>query len=99
MSVSLAQRKTGNAIVENRKDRVKQRNEGEKEALLKDNETKKKEAKGSKMTADKKELIEQEVSLATKQKVARLDETLTSEMKKLDEISDTFTKLLKSLRV
>lgn len=82
-----------------RKDSLKQRTENEKNALLKDAEQKTKETKGSKMSNDQKQLIEQEVELSTKQKVARFDDTLQSEMKKLDEISDTFLKLLKSLRV
>jgi DNA-directed RNA polymerase subunit beta' len=87
------------ATIEARKDALKQKMQEEEDAITQEIEGRKKEVKGSKVATEQKELIAEEVDLAKRQKLAHLTENLESEEKKLDEISDTFTKLLKSLRV
>lgn len=81
-----------------RKEALKDRMDQEADKIEKDATEKKKEAAGKK-TPEQKQLIEQEIELASRQKLTRNAESLENESKKLDEISDTFTKLLKSLRV
>src|SRR3989344_3006979 len=85
--------------IEKRKDVLGQKMKEEEEKLGLEVDGKKGEGKKGKEADVQKELIAQEAELSKRQKVARLSETLESEKKKLDEISDTFTKLLKSLRV
>ena len=82
-----------------RKDALEQRIKDEETKLTTEAEEKKKEVTGSKFPSEQKQMIAEEVDIALRQKLVHTGETLTSEMKKLDEISDTFTKLLKSLRV
>jgi DNA-directed RNA polymerase subunit beta' len=82
-----------------RKDALKDRMDGETDKITKETEEKKKEATAKKSAPEQKQLIEQELDLAARQKLTRISESLENESKKLDEISDTFTKLLKSLRV
>ena len=81
-----------------RKEALKDRMDTEAIKVEKDAEEKKKEA-SSKKAAEQKQLIEQEIELAARQKLTRNAESFENESKKLDEISDTFTKLLKSLHV
>ncbi len=81
-----------------RKEGLTQRMETEGEKITGEAEDKKKEIKANKSDEQKK-LIEEEIELQTRQKLTRNSESLEGELKKLDEISDTFTKLLKSLRV
>ncbi len=85
--------------IDKRKEALQQRLDDEESVISQEADEKKSEAKGGKATAEQKQLIAEEVELSKRQRVARLTETLESEKKKLDEISDTFTKLLKSLRV
>jgi len=90
------------AFVQNitkRKEALKERMDAETEKITKDAENKKKEAADKKGASEQSQLITQEIDLATRQKLTRSAESLENESKKLDEISDTFTKLLKSLRV
>ena len=82
-----------------RKQALKERMDQEAEKITKDAEEKKKEAVAKKSAPEQRQLIEQEIELASRQKLTRSTESLENESKKLDEISDTFTKLLKSLRV
>ncbi|HVA96677.1 MAG TPA: DNA-directed RNA polymerase subunit beta' [Candidatus Acidoferrales bacterium] len=82
-----------------RKEALKERLDAESEKITKEAEEKKKEATAKKSAPEQKELIEQEIELAVRQKLTRNSEALENESKKIDEISDTFTKLLKSLRV
>ncbi len=81
-----------------RKDALQERLDQESEKIKKEAAEKKKEAAGKK-TPEQQQLIEQEIELAARQKLTRIEESLENESKKIDEISDTFTKLLKSLRV
>ena len=85
--------------IEKRKENLKNRLKDEEEKISKEADDKKSELKESKVASVQKQLIEQEVELSTRQKLTRMAESLEGELKKLDEISDTFTKLLKSLRV
>jgi DNA-directed RNA polymerase subunit beta' len=82
-----------------RKEALKERMDQEAEKITKEAEVKKKEATAKKSAPEQKELIEQEIELSTRQKLTRNAESLENESKKIDEISDTFTKLLKSLHV
>ncbi|HSX09499.1 MAG TPA: DNA-directed RNA polymerase subunit beta' [Candidatus Saccharimonadales bacterium] len=88
------------AFVQNitkRKEALKERMDAEAAKIEKDTEEKKKEAGAKK--GEQSQLIAQELDLSARQKLTRNAESLENESKKLDEISDTFTKLLKSLRV
>src|SRR6185436_9997847 len=67
--------------------------------IAKEAAEKKHEIKEIKTGKEQKQLIQEEVDLAKRQKLTRTSESHETELKKLDEISDTFTKLLKSLRV
>ncbi len=51
------------------------------------------------MASIQKKLIQEEVELTKKQKLMHAGGSIDSEIKKIDEISETFTKLLKSLRI
>jgi DNA-directed RNA polymerase subunit beta' len=82
-----------------RKDVLKERLDTEAEKIEKEASEKKKEATAKKSAPEQKQLIEQEIDLAARQKLTRNAESLENESKKIDEISDTFTKLLKSLRI
>jgi DNA-directed RNA polymerase subunit beta' len=85
--------------IEKREEALKKRFADEEDKINKDADDKKKEANANKMAAEQKQLIYEEIDLARKQKVTRNTETMESEGKKLAEISETFSKLLKSLRV
>lgn len=85
--------------IEKRKEALSEKMQEEEDKISTEVEGKKKEVKKGKVGDEQKQLIAEEVELSKRQRLARLAETLESEQKKLDEISDTFTKLLKSLRV
>ncbi len=82
-----------------RKDGLQERLDTETEKINKEAEEKKKEATAKKSSPEQRQLIEQEIDLSVRQRLTRTSESLENESKKLDEIADTFTKLLKSLRV
>ncbi len=88
-----------NKTIEKRKDGLKKRIDEEESKIAKEAADKKKEVKESKVSTEQKQLIQEEVELTTRQKLVHTSESLETEIKKIDEISDTFTKLLKSLRV
>ena len=85
--------------MDSRKESLTKRMKEEEDKITNEAEAKKKEVDESKMAKEQQQLIKEEVELTSRQKLIRIGETLESELKKLDEISDTFTKLLKSLRV
>ncbi|MEX2007214.1 MAG: DNA-directed RNA polymerase subunit beta' [Candidatus Levyibacteriota bacterium] len=63
-------------------------------------ERKKKEASPStRKKGEQKELIDQELELMKRQKIAAISERFAAEEKKLDEISDALSRLLKSLQL
>ncbi len=85
--------------IENRKTTLKDKMQEEEGKIEKDVEDKRKEAEDMRTGAEQKQIINEELDLTRRQKVARLTETLESESKKLDEIADALVKLLKSLKV
>lgn len=90
------------AFVQNitkRKEALKERMDTDTVKLETEAKEKNKDAITKKSSAEQKQLIEQEIALAARQRMTRNAEAIENESKKLDEISDTFTKLLKSLRV
>ena len=60
---------------------------------------KKKEIKAGKLRKEQKELIYQELDLSERQRVASLQTRLSEEEKKVDEIHDALSKLIKSLKI
>jgi len=85
--------------IEKRKENLKKRMKDEEEAIAKEAQARKQEIKTSKVSSVQKQLVQEELELGKRQKLARNAESHESELKKLDEISETFTKLLKGLRV
>jgi DNA-directed RNA polymerase subunit beta' len=85
--------------INKRKEGLQNRLKEEEEKITKEADKKKGDVKESAKNKEQKQLIQEEVELAKRQKLIRTAETLESERKKLDEIADTFTKLLKSLKV
>ena len=73
--------------------------EEEEKKIDKESLEKKKDAKEVKVKGEQKNLITQELELQKRQKVARLNERFEAEAKKIDEISDALSKLLKSLKI
>ncbi len=57
------------------------------------------DAKEKASAKDQKGLIKEELELVKRQKIARISERFDAESKKLDEISDALSKLLKSLKI
>ncbi len=86
-------------IIEDRKEKVKKIIQEEEKKINKETEEKKKEAKGKSSAVEQKDLIVSEIELLQRQKIAGLQKQLEEEEKKLDEIADALTKLLKSLKV
>ncbi|HSX40357.1 MAG TPA: DNA-directed RNA polymerase subunit beta', partial [Candidatus Saccharimonadales bacterium] len=85
--------------IEKRKSQQKDEMEKEEKTISKEIEEKKKEAKANKVKEEQLHLIEQELELSKRQKIARLNDRLAAEDKKLDEIADALYKLVKSLKV
>nr|MBI5455424.1 DNA-directed RNA polymerase subunit beta' [Candidatus Levybacteria bacterium] len=85
--------------IASRKDAQKREIELEQKVIDKELEDKKKEATKSKAKGEQKDLIEQELELSKRQKIARLEERAQAENKKLDEIEEALSKLLRSLKV
>ncbi|HZE87518.1 MAG TPA: DNA-directed RNA polymerase subunit beta', partial [Methylomirabilota bacterium] len=87
------------STIDKRKEGLKSRMEEEEDKISQEAASKKGEIKETKVSREQKAMIQEELELAKRQKLTRTSESHESELKKLDEISDTFTKLLKSLRV
>ena len=85
--------------IEKRKQDLKKDMEEEEKKIDKEMDEKKKDAKGVKVKGEQKTLISEEIALQTRQKVARLNERFDAESKKIDEIADALSKLLKSLKI
>ncbi len=83
--------------IEKRKEALVKKKEEEEEKINKEAEDKKKELQ-KKVEDVQKQLIQEEVELTKRQRIMHAAESVDSESKKIDEISDTFTKLLKSLQ-
>ncbi|MCL5438371.1 MAG: DNA-directed RNA polymerase subunit beta' [Patescibacteria group bacterium] len=86
-------------IIDDRKKKQEKDKEIEEKRIDKEIEEKLKEAKGVNITKEQKQLITQELALLKRQKNTRLSERLEAENKKLDEIAEALSKLLKSLKV
>ncbi len=82
-----------------RKEDLKKEIAEEEKNLEKDVATRLKEAASSKAKGEQKGLIEQEIELSKRQKMARLQERSEAEARKLDEIQEALSKLLKSLKI
>lgn len=85
--------------IQKRKDALLKKKEDEEVQISKEADSKKKELESTKVAKIQKQLIKEEVDLSKRQKMMHAEESISSEEKKIDEISDTFTKLLKSLQV
>lgn len=85
--------------IEKRKEEQRKEIEAQEKIIDKENAEKKKDALKTKVKGEQKELIDQELELQKRQKMARLEERAAAENKKLDEISDALLKLIKSLKV
>ncbi len=83
--------------IEKRKEDITKELETEEKNLAKEMDAKKKET--SKSKGEQKELIEQEIELSKRQKIARLEERAEAESKKIDEIEEALSKLLRSLKI
>ncbi len=80
-----------------RKEEIKKEIGLEEKNLTKEMVAKKKET--AKTKGEQRELIEQEIELSKRQKIARLEERLANESKKIDEIEEALSKLLRSLKI
>ncbi len=85
--------------IDKRKDALKDDLKKEQENIENEIASKKKEAQTSKVSKEQEEIIEQELELVRRQKIARLEERTEGESKKLDEISDALLRSLKNLRL
>lgn len=87
-----------NQNVEKRRKRQKEEEGLEEKRINEEIKIKKKEAKRSKVQAEQKELIEQELELERRQKVAMIIEGYKEESKKQDEVFTAIYNLLESLK-
>ncbi len=86
-------------IIEKRKEDLKKNKTREEETLKKETEDKIKEAKSKSGKAEQEKLITEELNLALKQKVNRLNQRFDDEAKKIDEISQALVNILKNLKI
>ncbi|MBI4078908.1 MAG: DNA-directed RNA polymerase subunit beta' [Candidatus Levybacteria bacterium] len=84
--------------IEKRRDALKKDIEAQQEDVDKDITEKKKETKSQKAATEQKAFAAEELEFARRQKLASLTKQFEEESKKLDEISDAFSRLLKGLR-
>ncbi|MBI4097901.1 MAG: DNA-directed RNA polymerase subunit beta' [Candidatus Levybacteria bacterium] len=82
--------------IEERKNNLKKEGEKEEREIIKETEVKLKDSKKSK--PEQKELIEQEIELSRKQRILRITDRIAAESKKIDEIADALSALVKSLK-
>jgi DNA-directed RNA polymerase subunit beta' len=85
--------------IQGRKEEQQKEIEKELKEIDKQMEEKAKASLKSKAKAEQKELISQEADLVKRQKLARMEERSQAEFKKLDEIEDALSKLIKSLKI
>jgi DNA-directed RNA polymerase subunit beta' len=85
--------------VEKRKEQLKKDIEVEENKIDEELEEKKKDTEKTKVKPEQKALILQEFDLQKRQRVARLNDRFASESKKMDEIQDALSRLIKSLRI
>lgn len=85
--------------IEKRKQSLVEDKDKEETRLTRETEEKTKEAQDGAAKDDQKKLITAELALSLRQKLARLTERFEAESKKIDEIADALSTLLKSLKV
>ena len=85
--------------IEKRKEELKKESDTQQKEIDKEIAGKAKSQNKAKIKGEQKELITQEFELQKRQKVAKLEERQNQENKKLDEIQDALTRLIKSLKV
>ncbi len=86
--------------INERKNLQKEELESEEKKISQDLDKKKKDtAASTSKKGEQKQLIDQELELGKRQKTAVLSERFAAEEKKLDEIADALSRLLKSLQV
>jgi DNA-directed RNA polymerase subunit beta' len=85
--------------IEKRKDDQRKAIEKEEKEIDREMDEKRKESSKAKTKIEQKQLIAQEMDLQKRQRIARLEERAAAENKKLDEIQDALSKLIKSLKV
>jgi len=85
--------------IDKRKELLKKEKEKEERKIKDEIETKAKEAKESKIKTEQKKLITEELNLVRRQKLAKLSDRFDTESKKIDEIADALSGLLKSLKI
>ncbi|MEK7186546.1 MAG: DNA-directed RNA polymerase subunit beta', partial [Patescibacteria group bacterium] len=71
----------------------------EEKTVKEEIEKKKKDVAAGKLKEEQKKLVQQELDLTERQKLAALTERLTEEEKKIDEIYDALSRLIKNLKV
>lgn len=85
--------------VDERKKQLKKEIDLEEKKIKEEIEEKKKTAKKGKLKDEQKNLVHQELELTERQKIAVLSERLSGEEKKVEEIYDALSRLIKNLRV
>lgn len=85
--------------IEKRKEQLKKDIGLEEKKIDEEVDEKKKEAGKTKVKPEQKALILQELDLQKRQRIARLNDRFASESKKMDEIEDALSRLIKSLRI
>jgi len=85
--------------IEKRKEQLKKDIGLEEKKIDEEVDEKKKETGKTKVKQEQKALILQELDLQKRQRVARLNDRFASESKKMDEIEDALSRLIKSLRI
>jgi DNA-directed RNA polymerase subunit beta' len=85
--------------IEQRKAAQQKEIDVEEKTIEKELQDKLKDASKAKVKGEQKQLMSQEFELQRRQRVAKLEERAANEAKKLDEIQDALTKLIKSLKV
>ena len=83
--------------IKERKEKLVSEIEKEEKAELREIETKKKETK-TVAKGEQKQLVDQEMELVKRQRNARTAERIASETKKIDEIADALTSLIRNLK-
>lgn len=84
--------------IEARKEVLKQKMKEEESKIQSEITEKKQETKEQNIARVQKQLAGEEMELAKRQRIARLNENYESEARKLDEISETLLRLLKGLK-
>ena len=85
--------------IDERKKQQKDEIGQEEKKIKNETEEKKKEIKSGKLKEEQKKLVYQELELTQRQKITALTERLSEEEKKVDEIYDALSRLIKNLKV